>query len=56
MSEYKVIWEIEIEAESAEEAARKAFEIQRDPDSIATVFNIKAPNGEEFIIDLLEWD
>lgn len=37
---YKLTWKIDIEAESPEEAALKALEIQRDPDSIATIFDV----------------
>lgn len=41
MSYYRVVWEIDIEdAETPEEAARKALSIQRDPNSIATVFDV----------------
>lgn len=40
MSCYYVEWRIEVEADSAEEAARKALAIQRNPDSIATVFHV----------------
>lgn len=36
--EYRVLWEIEIEADSYREAAQKALQIQHDPESIATVF------------------
>ena len=46
---YKVIWEIDIEAESAIEAAAKAREIQLTPHNIATEFKV---NGES--IDLLD--
>ena len=35
---YKVKWEIELDAESPEEAAKLALEIQRDPESI--FFNV----------------
>ncbi len=38
MTMYAVSWEIDIEADSPMEAAQKALEIQRDPESIATVF------------------
>jgi hypothetical protein len=48
---WNVVWTIEIEAETAEEAARKALEIHRDPESNATVFEV---NGET--IDLTEID
>lgn len=40
MSEYRVVWEIDVDAESYEEAAKEAFNIQRDPDSTATVFTV----------------
>jgi hypothetical protein len=49
MNEYRVMWEIDMDAESAEEAARKALAIMRDPESIATVFEVikLAAHGEE---------
>ena len=34
--EYEVVWKIDVEAESHEEAAKMAKEIQQDPDSLAT--------------------
>ena len=37
---YRVTWTIDVEAASPLEAARKAQEIQRDPESIATIFDI----------------
>lgn len=40
MSDFLVRWEINIEADSPREAAENALEIQRDPSSIATVFNV----------------
>jgi len=38
---YEVKWEIDIYADSPEEAAQKALEIQRDPNSIATHFEVR---------------
>jgi hypothetical protein len=38
MASYRVKWEIDLEADSPREAAEKALAIQRDPESIATVF------------------
>lgn len=38
---YEVKWEIDIDADSPEEAAQKALEIQRDPNSIATHFEVR---------------
>jgi hypothetical protein len=40
MNEYRVTWEIDLRANSPEEAAREALQIQRDPASTATVFNV----------------
>ncbi|WP_053649608.1 MULTISPECIES: hypothetical protein [unclassified Streptomyces] len=40
MNSYRVTWEIDIDADDPEEAARKALGIQRDPDSTATVFGV----------------
>lgn len=40
MREYVVTWRIDIEADSPEEAARKAREIQLRPNSIANVFTV----------------
>ena len=41
MSSYLVTWEIDVEAESAEEAAKEALKIQRDPCSEATCFTVR---------------
>lgn len=40
MPTYRVIWEIDIDAETPAEAAQKALKIQRKPDSWATVFQV----------------
>lgn len=40
MTTYRVVWEIDIEADDPRTAAREALRIQRDPRSIATVFNV----------------
>jgi len=40
MSAYRVIWEIDVEADSPVEAAREALDIQRDVDSTATFFEV----------------
>jgi hypothetical protein len=40
MRTYKVMWEIDISADSPEEAAKRAREIQLDPESWATVFDV----------------
>jgi len=38
---YRVLWEIDVEADSPREAAKKALEIQRDPASMATAFTVQ---------------
>lgn len=40
MTEYLVTWSIELDAESPEDAALQALAIHRDPESLATVFNV----------------
>jgi len=37
---FLVAWEIDIDADSPESAARRALEIQRDPESTAVVFDV----------------
>lgn len=55
MKEYKVIWEIEVDAPSAEAAAEQAREIQLDPNSHATVFQVIEEGGmARFLVDLAE--
>jgi len=51
---YRVVWEIDIDAESFEDAARKALDIQRDPESIATCFVITDDHGNRLDVDLSE--
>ncbi len=45
LNRYRVSWSIDLEAASAEEAARQALAIQRDPESIATVFEVFDDEG-----------
>jgi hypothetical protein len=55
---FKVTWEIELDAESAADAARAALKTQRDPDSYATVFKVEDEQTKEtrnidlFLLDL----
>lgn len=59
MTEYRVRWEIDLEAESPRDAAEMALLIQRNPDAIATVFDVVelsprsliGPDGEFFTQD-----
>ena len=56
MREYLVTWEIQVKACTHREAAEEALKVQRDPDSIATVFFVveqdEQQSGKQ--IDLLE--
>lgn len=55
MNQYKVIWEIEIDAPSAEAAAEQAREFQLDPNSHATVFKVVQESTKSvFLVDLAE--
>ena len=55
--EYYIEWRIEISAQSPEEAARKARQIQLNPQSIATVFHVyPSDDGEAIEIDLTALD
>ena len=47
----RVRWEIDLDARTAKEAARKALRIQRNPESIATVFEVR-DKRKRFLIDL----
>ena len=53
MKTYMVAWDIDIDADSPEEAARKAREIQLDPHSLATVFTVIDEVGA-VSVDLVE--
>lgn len=52
MPEYLVQWEIDLIAETPEAAAAKALDIQRDPDSLATVFDVTNEDGRTVRVDL----
>lgn len=52
---YLVTWEIDMDADSPEEAARDALRIQRKADSIATVFDVTdTETGDNVTVDLLK--
>jgi hypothetical protein len=55
--EFRVIWEVEIEADSPKEAAQQARAIQLTPGMAATVFDVWAyVAGKMHRIDLVEED
>ena len=51
--EYHITWKIDVEAESFEEAVKLALEIQRDPNSIATQFEVKDASGTIRKLDMV---
>lgn len=51
MNDYKVVWEIDISADSPEEAVKEALEIQRDISSEATMFEVYQNNQLVSTID-----
>jgi hypothetical protein len=54
MKTYRVMWEIDIDAQTPREAAEKAREIQIDLGSEAIIFIIiDEENNEHYVIDLL---
>lgn len=54
MTEYHVTWTIDVDADTAEDAARHAREIQLRPDSSATVFRVTQFGSR--ISDVLDLD
>ncbi len=55
MTEYKVTWIIDIDAETPEDAAAEALNIQRDVESQALFFRVlNKDTDEEVGIDLID--
>jgi hypothetical protein len=52
MKTYRVVWEIDIDADTPREAAKKALAIQRDFGSDATYFDVKDGDGTVTEVDL----
>lgn len=53
MPAYRVIWEIDIDADSPLEAAKQARKYQLDPESTSTIFDITDRAGKQTQIDLM---
>lgn len=52
MPEYRCVWEIDVTADSPEDAARQARAMQQDQDAMVGVFTVKElPNGEPTVVD-----
>lgn len=55
MATYRIKWEIEVNADSPEQAASEALNIQKDPNSEALFFEVThLATGEETQIDVME--
>lgn len=52
MTTYRIVWEIDVEAEDPREAAGIALEIQRDPTSTALYFIVVDSDDREHEVDL----
>lgn len=50
--QYRVMWLIDVEADTHVEAAIQAQAIQRDPESIATVYTVVDPDNNGAQVDL----
>jgi len=56
MPDYRLVWEIDIEADSPEDAAKEALLIQRDKGSDATCFTVTdKESNKKFEIDGCEF-
>ncbi len=51
---FEVTWKIEVDAPTPVEAARRALEIQRDPGSVALVFEVEDGADNKTTVDLWE--
>lgn len=51
---HKVVWEIDIYAETPQEAAQAAWEMMQRSDSIATYFEVYDQDGVKHCVDLNE--
>jgi hypothetical protein len=51
---YRVIWEIDVEADSPKDAAELARNFQAAPDTIATIYDVRDEVGELSRVDLQE--
>ena len=49
MTEYTVTWTIQVDANNEHDAAIKAWQIQHDPDSTATVFDVERGSFHETV-------
>lgn len=55
-SEFRVSWEIDIQATDPVAAAKEALQIIRDAETTATVFNVTGKDGQQLTVDLQQFD
>jgi hypothetical protein len=53
---YRIVWEIEIDADTPKEAAEAALAVQRRTGSHAIVFDVTDEAGKQVRVDLLDYD
>jgi hypothetical protein len=56
METYRVVWEVDVDADSSEEAAEKARQYQVATDTTATVFDVRDEAGTLRRVDLLRFE
>jgi hypothetical protein len=56
MPDFLVEWSIDLEADSAEDAARQAWALMRGEDSTANSFRVYDEDGNPVTVDLQELD
>jgi hypothetical protein len=58
MPSFRVVWEVDVDANTPLEAAREAFSMMTDPESTAVVFSVTGPDDarDTVTIDLLNLD
>ena len=57
MKTYTVTWQIELDAESALEAAREAWSTMLDPDSLPPAFEVQEEGAEQSeSVDLCDYE
>ena len=56
MPDYRVLWEIDIAAETPTEAARLAYKWLTDPESSLPVMEVRKPDGDYEAVDLQQLD
>lgn len=52
MANYRVNWEIDVDAETPQGAAEEAFSSIADGNTLATCFVVENEEGEKFVVDL----